>query len=363
MALLEEISEEFMTTLENFVSTIDPCYESLKKQINPRTGERLILPLTHHSQRKVACCCFSKSSQDFLSVNGDPMMAVFLRTPISEETVARFFPKDHLILERNEDLTQVDITTASYRINEYGISEGYNSSLFDRDIGRDPPTRMPKQLPKVKRKSAYSDQGFSLILLVDLSEKGIRAKDGELDMEIYLQIFEEIRKFLQTFGSMFNFILSELTERLENLENRLYTQLSDYYESLEKMVDHEIKSGIIERDPVICATRAFQKIHIAFIFFTLFMDNLTRLEEYEGTSYACKSAYYKSYAKYHSWFVQKAAMFSIYSIPSKIVLYNKVLPGMEVSEVDKLLRQFVECGVRIYEHCDNVFKQKQINDL
>lgn len=223
--------------------------------------------------------------------------------------------------------------------------------------------KVPKRLPKVRRKSVLNEQGFNLCVLVDLSEKVIRVKDGELDTEIYLQIFEQIRNFLQAFGSMFNFILSELTERLENLENRLYTQLSDYYESLEKMVEHEINSGIIESDPVICGTRAFQKVHIAFLFFTLFMDSLTRLEQYEGTSFACKSAYYKSYAKYHSWFIQKASMFSIYSIPSKIVMYNKVLPGKDVAEVDELLKEFVECGVRIYEHCENVFKQKQVNDL
>jgi hypothetical protein len=276
--------------------------------------------------------------------------------------VHQYQKKQNLVGEEEES-QDFDITSVSYNINQYGVSEGYISSLFDREIGRDPPTKMPKRLPKVKRKSA-SNNPFSLRVLVDLSSKVMRRKDGELDTETFLQIIQEIRKFFQAFGSMFNFILSELTERLENLENRLYTQLSDYYESIEKMVQHEKNIRIIENDPLICGTRALQRLNVVFLFFILFVDNLSGLEEHEATAYACKSAYYKSYAKYHSWFVQKTSMFSIYSIPSKRSLYAKAMPDIAVvSEVDLLLKEFVERAVQIYEHCENVFKEKEIHEL
>lgn len=364
LAVLEKIYDEYLASFEWVVTILEPCYRTL----NTWLADDLILPLEFspkiQKRRKLFCDCNCiRRKKTFLEMFGEPLKVVLLRSPISMLQLDDFFPPQ----------TRLDIEIApSAAINSYGVSGGYMSSIFDAGLGRDHPLPIHHPLPKYKKRHEQKYNIFEIHRLIDATAACIISKgstDGsssspsptDVDTEKFLAVVEEIQRFLAVFSSIFSFITYDLKERMETLELLMYNNLPEYYGSLEKIIVYEISKQIETLDK--SGTRAFGRLLRIFQFVVYFLEKANLLEDSDSMYSASKSAYYKSYGKLQSWIYQKAATFSMYSLPSKIEVFTSIFIESEKNDVQLSIHEFVVDGYKLIEICENIIKNNNITTL
>ncbi|ODN05984.1 Ceramide-1-phosphate transfer protein [Orchesella cincta] len=356
LIMLEKTCEEYVSNLEWIATIIEPCYWSMNKWL----PDDLILPLEFSARKrrrriqKFCHCDCVQGRKEFLELFGEPYLhVVLLRSPISISQLQKFFP--------SKDRIQDEEIPAPYAINACGISKGYKSSIFDAGIGREQPLPIHHPLPKFKKHLEQLVNIFDILRLIEETmECEIRSKDDKMDVDIekYLVIMEEVQRFLAVFGTIFNSMMTDLKERVENIELLMYHNLPEYYETLDEMLAYE-KSKQTENLET-SGTKAFVRLYRMFQFIVYFIEKVNELEDSEVTFYACKGAYYKSYAKTQSWIYQKSAVFSMYSLPSKVEMFTSLFAELEKVEVDMKIKEFVEQGYKLIDVCENVMKSQNI---
>lgn len=366
LALLEKVSGEYLVQMEWLVEVIEPCYHTA---MHKWLTEELILPLEFSARRrrhqKWFNCCFFRRRRDFLEIFGDNLQVVLMRSPISLDQLQKFFP--------DKERLNPDTLLGSSAINSYGISRGYTSSIFDAGLGRDKPLPIHHPLPKYRRRQEQKYNIFDIHRLIEAtvdclvpvkSDKLGGSSDHKMhilmdvDIEKYLVVIEETHRFLLAFASIFNFMTADLKERVEMLESHLYSHLPEHYGTLEKMIFYETQKQMDNTDS--SGTRAFARLHKIFQFVVYFLEKASALEETEITYYACKAAYYKSYAKVQSWIYQKAATFSMYSLPNKQDMFASLFTENEKPYVEARTKEFIEQGAKLIESCETILKIRNI---
>ncbi|CAL8106895.1 unnamed protein product [Orchesella dallaii] len=355
LVMLEKTCKEYVSNLEWIVAIIEPCYWSMSRWL----PDDLILPLEFSARQrrrriqKFYHCECVKMRKEFLELFGEPLQVVLLRSPISITQLRKFFPSEDRILDEE--------IPAAYAINACGISKGYKSSIFDAGIGREQPLPIHHPLPKFKKIQEQLVNIFNINRLIEKTmECEIQNTDNSnnIDIEKYLVVVEEIQRFLTVFGTIFTSMMTDLKARVENIELLMYNNLPEYFESLDGMLTYE-KSKQTENSET-SGTKSFLRLYRMFQFIVYYLERVSELEDSELTFYACKAAYYKSYAKTQSWIYQKGAVFSMYSLPTKLEMFSSLFTELEKDEVDRYIKEFVQQGYKLIDICENVLKAQNI---
>lgn len=74
-------------------------------------------------------------------------------------------------------------------------------------------------------------------------------------------------------------------------------------------------------------------VYLCADFILEFLRQLGDLSEADNTSASCQDAYNKTLAKHHSWLIRKAAIVAMYTMPTREMLFKKVL-------LESLLKNF-----------------------
>lgn len=364
LAVLEKICDEYLTSFEWVVTILEPCYHTM----NTWLADDLILPLEFspkiQKRRKLFCeCTCIRRKKTFLEMFGEPLKVVLLRSPISMVQLDDFFPPQ----------TRLDIEIApSAAINSFGVSGGYMSSIFDAGLGRDHPLPIHHPLPKYKKRQEQKYNIFEIHRLNDATAACIISQssnaDGsstssqtDVDTEKFLAVVEEIQRFLAIFSSIFSFITYDLKERMETLELLMYNNLPEYYGSLEKIIVYETSKQIETSDK--SGTRAFGRLLRIFQFVVYFLEKANSMEDSDSMYAASKVAYYKSYGKLQSWIYQKAATFSMYSLPSKVEVFSSIFNESDSNDIEQNINEFVTDGYKLIEICENILKNNNITTI
>ncbi|GAB1608140.1 glycolipid transfer protein-like isoform X1 [Argonauta hians] len=165
-------------------------------------------------------------------------------------------------------------------------------------------------------------------------------EQGHIDVQLLLQASRHIVTFLESFGTTFSPIRSDITGNIEKLQTKYNTD-PDKFSHLEAMFQDEQENKTTDYAGIsaLWLMRALDFIHI---FLSGYVEEHMAGEKSQSLHPLIKSSYEKSLSPYHGWIVQK--LFSIISItaPSRTGLKDIICKDSNLND-----DQFVS-DLRVY---------------
>eukprot|EP00794_Sanderia_malayensis_P015403 gene15403-16975_t len=210
-------------------------------------------------------------------------------------------------------------------------------------------------------KDSKSSSLFDIRVVVDEFTK---CSEGGLGIDPYITAYEELCVFFNLLGSVFGFITSDVKEKIEILRHfRSGASYREQYEKVEKMFTHEIEKNK-EAKKGLLGSRTLLRLHRALSFTMLFMERLSESSNNDKTSAIASTAYSETLSKFHPWLIRKAAMFAMYTLPTRgdiLLMLGKDMG--ESQEVQFLLKQCVNAIRPVYEQVDELYTKYELHEL
>ncbi|XP_014208407.1 ceramide-1-phosphate transfer protein-like [Copidosoma floridanum] len=186
-------------------------------------------------------------------------------------------------------------------------------------------------------------------------------QEDDIDIEAYLEAYNELYKFFQLMGSVFSFVSSDLKQKIEILQVRV-AEDSENYVTMKKMIEYEKASKLLERNGFVNGARTLLRLHRGLDFILEFLRQLGELSSTDNTSASCQDAYNKTLAKHHSWIVRKAAVYAMYTMPTRETLFKRVC-GDEVQRNIDILPKMLEVTADVITRTQSVFEIHELTGL
>nr|CAH0099988.1 unnamed protein product [Daphnia galeata] len=170
-------------------------------------------------------------------------------------------------------------------------------------------------------------------------------KSSKLDMDSYIKAYTEFNKFFGLMGTVFGFVSSDVTSKLEILETFRKGSNGQHFQTIEDMIIHEETEN-------------------KFMFIALFLEQLFQLKLEDKLSGACQTTYSSTLGQYHPWIIQKAAIMAMYALPTKQGLLQRIKGPTETEEYyNELLLKAVEAMKEVYNRTQKLYEDHNILEL
>ncbi|CAL8126914.1 unnamed protein product [Orchesella dallaii] len=206
---------------------------------------------------------------------------------------------------------------------------------------------------------------FNIKLLNEHLKRCIREGDGEVDMDEYIKIFQQLYKFFCMLGTVFGFIGSDVKSKIEILQGHRNGENTTHYETVEKMITFEKTTDYIHSNKETSGSRTFLRLHRSLIFVSMFLGKMDSIGDQDGISRICKDAYAQTLAKFHPWLIQKGAGIAMLGLPTKKDLILKVSTNgpVESNEVGPLMQDVIRRTHQIYDQCEELYTKHDLHSL
>lgn len=191
--------------------------------------------------------------------------------------------------------------------------------------------------------------------------------NNEILLKEYLSGWSELVRFMNSLGTVFSFISYETTKKIKILRDYQRGPHAKEYHTLQSMVKHELKNHIVNfrelpsgKTPSGC--RTLLRLHRALKWLELFLFKLGDSDDDENTSDLCRNTYEYALARYHSWFVRKAAAVAFLSMPNKSELL-KIICVKDREEAKPVLTRTVSSLSRVYNITQKVYEENNMLEL
>ncbi|XP_050307197.1 ceramide-1-phosphate transfer protein isoform X2 [Anthonomus grandis grandis] len=165
---------------------------------------------------------------------------------------------------------------------------------------------------------------FDIKVVHDKFEASLQ-EDDDVDLELYLESFEELNKFFNLMGTVFGFVSKDLRQKMDYLNNLVIdNDTNQQYKTVKRMIEHEKENELLHKKGYISGSRTLLRIHRGLDFIQLFLKKIGDLENHESTVVACRDAYEQTLAKHHSFLVKNGAKVAMYTLPTREQLLKKV---------------------------------------
>lgn len=139
------------------------------------------------------------------------------------------------------------------------------------------------------------------------------------------------------------------------------------------MVEYEEKENLLRHKKRPSGARTILRLHRAMKFFSLFMSEVSQVEDSVCTGPLARDCYKKSLANYHTWLIQKTASMAMYALPTRDGLVEKAFVKSDIEssgdkqaewkkhsdEMDKMAKY----ADKVYEVVEGYFDSKNLHDL
>jgi len=206
---------------------------------------------------------------------------------------------------------------------------------------------------------------FNIKLLNEHLKKCIREGDHEVDMDEYINLFQQLYRFFCMLGTVFGFIGSDVKTKIEILQSYRDGDNRTHYETVEKMVEFEKSTEYIHSNKESSGSRTFLRLHRSLIFVSKFLSKMESIGDQEGISRVCKDAYAQTLAKFHPWLIQKGAGLAMLGLPTKKDLIAKVCANGQVEndEVAPIMSDVIRLTNDIYDQCEKIYTEHDLHGL
>jgi len=158
-------------------------------------------------------------------------------------------------------------------------------------------------------------------------------KTKQLDMDSYILAYAEFNKFFSLLGTVFGFVASDVSSKLDILQNFRNGNNSHQFESIEQMILYEKNEKLLKSSKYVSASRTLLRLHRAMEFIFLFLEEVIQFKMNDNLTKACQNAYNATLAQHHPWIIQKAAIMAMYALPNKDGLLVRIKLPHEPEEL------------------------------
>ncbi|XP_057365770.1 ceramide-1-phosphate transfer protein-like [Daphnia carinata] len=189
-------------------------------------------------------------------------------------------------------------------------------------------------------------------------------KSPRLDMDSYINAYTEFNKFFGLMGTVFGFVSSDVTSKLEILQAFRQGPNGQHFETIEDMIIYEENDNKFSDSKYISGSRTLLRLHRALLFIALFLEELFKLKSDDKLSGACQKTYSATLGQYHPWIIQKAALMAMYALPTKLGLLQRIKGPNETEEhYAELLPKAVDAMKKVYDKTQKLYQDHNILEL
>lgn len=213
----------------------------------------------------------------------------------------------------------------------------------------------------------FQTQEFSGKLLVSAFHQSPRksshleSKHDDISLKEYLLAYNQVIKFLEKLGTVFYFVITDIREKIQILENHI-EEKPDHYETIQKMVEYEKREKhlVKKQEKPNNGARTILRLHRALIFIYKLLNNLYAADMGSRSSDICVTAYDETLAQYHTWLIKKAARFGMRMMPTREVIISYM--SSDESEIEKF-PGYISSVLTVYDITQDIYERHQILDL
>lgn len=183
-------------------------------------------------------------------------------------------------------------------------------------------------------------------------------------MDSYIKAYTEFNKFFGLMGTVFGFVASDVTSKIEILQDFRQGANGEQFETIEQMILYEEKQKLFDDPKYISASRTLLRLHRALLFIALFLEELSNIRADDKLAGSCQKTYSATLGKFHPWIIQKAALMAMYALPTKQGLLNKIKDPSETEEFyADLLPKAVSAMKEVYNRTQKYFEDHNLLEL
>jgi len=161
--------------------------------------------------------------------------------------------------------------------------------------------------------------GFDIDAVIDAFQRCL--KEEELVLDDYVRGYTEMTKFFDVLGTVFAFVSSDVSSKLQTLRCYRAGGSGDAYRSVASTLEHEAATP----PPPPGAARTLLRLHRALAFVTGFLRALPPLEGSTRLATVAGPLYRDTLAQHHAWLVARSVSLALHLLPCKDQLLSKLV--------------------------------------
>ncbi|KAF7696222.1 ceramide-1-phosphate transfer protein [Silurus meridionalis] len=188
----------------------------------------------------------------------------------------------------------------------------------------------------------------------------------EVYIQYYIAGWRELVSFMNSLGSVFYFISSDVVKKIQILDNYLTDENGPQYLTIQSMVKYELDNKLVDltkggSHPE-SGCRTLLRLHRALLWLQLFLESLRTSTEESKTSALCSEAYNASLAQYHPWIIRKAAGVALCTLPGRDAFFDVMNAGSH-QDVITLLGEALPQISEVYQITQDLYAKNNLLDL
>ncbi|XP_050429004.1 ceramide-1-phosphate transfer protein [Adelges cooleyi] len=182
--------------------------------------------------------------------------------------------------------------------------------------------------------------------------------DEDVDIRNYIIAYKELSKFCSQLGTIFNFVVKDIEDKLWRL-NELMRQDNSNFVTVKAMILYERSNGELAHNSG-CIT--LLRLHRGLDFIVQFMTKLCQLEPKDSTSSSAIEAYDITLAKHHSWLIRTGARMAMKFLPNQETLYHQAV-GESNHETSNTMPDMISKASLVHHRVNRLFLDYEILHL
>nr|XP_002129818.1 ceramide-1-phosphate transfer protein [Ciona intestinalis] len=226
--------------------------------------------------------------------------------------------------------------------------------------------KMSKSSVECPQTAAFSVMKMSKLF----QECATSPKARQVDMDRYLDAWDELIRFLNSMGKAFTFVSSDVVEKVGILRDFRKSSNKEHYETIEKMILFEKENKLVNFKSAPSKTvtaygcRTLLRLHRALKFLLILIGKLAHNEDEGKVSLMGYNAYHASpMAKYHPWIVQKAVGIAVYMLPDRTTFLKKMCQDLSDEEMAKTMGVCSESMDAVYEFTNALYSKYDLTEI
>jgi hypothetical protein len=176
-------------------------------------------------------------------------------------------------------------------------------------------------------------------------------------------------RFFHLLGAVFVFVANDVESKITILES--YSKESEhgvYYRTIQTMIQFEKSKNILTDTKRPSGSRTLLRLHRALEFVSHFMQEVSRLDDDNGTAEVARDCYKRTLAKYHPWYIRKSASLAMYALPYRRQLieraYSGSIPNYETQKsISDSMNRLAQLADEVFNATHKLFDEHELLDV
>ncbi|XP_059178922.1 ceramide-1-phosphate transfer protein-like [Physella acuta] len=209
--------------------------------------------------------------------------------------------------------------------------------------------------------ASHTKDGFDALRVYKLFIS-CRTVDDVINLDCYIDAYEELCKLFRLFGTIFSFVTSDVEEKIGILRDFRKSENAEQYKSVQSMLQFEVSKDLTKSKKHPSGARTLLRLHRALEFISAFLQKLKNTDNSVKFSSAASAAYDDTLSRHHPWLIRKAVHVAMYMLPTRQDLLKKM--GVEDNEAGMQgINDLIHELNTIFSVTEELYKRDDLLDL